>query len=291
VRRPALASLRAVALGLLWPLLVLAAVVTAGEVATAVRNSPTASPWLKAHADEIGALAIKVESGGNTTAYNGSCCYGVLQLNTTNIIAAGFSVTAYRYASLQDQVNGWAEIQAKALADPVIKRLSEMGTFDGQPVDASLLLACAQMGQGNCRKMVRSGRCKGFEDVLGTDICEMAAKTRAALGKPSPPPGGMPGGGSGSGSGSGLGSGPGVPSGPALDMAPDAAFKRGAGVSMDAVSEAVRSTSAAALLLWVAWLVAGNLSLFTHGQLTMHVATRSVLKAVVLVMVLMSFLS
>jgi hypothetical protein len=105
---------------LLWPLMVMAVTVTAEQVANAVRSSPNATPWMRAHANEIGALAIKVESGGNTTAYNGSCCYGVLQLNTDNIREARFTPEQYRNASLQEQVDAWSKIQAQALIDPVI---------------------------------------------------------------------------------------------------------------------------------------------------------------------------
>ena len=155
---------------LLWPALAIAAIVTAADVANAVRASPAASAFLKAHADEIGALAIKVESGGNTTAYNGSCCYGVLQLNTSNILAVGYSVSQYRYATLQEQVNGWAQIESQALRDPVIARLAGMSSVDGHPVDAAMLIACVQLGQGNCRTMINSGRCDGFKDINGTTI-------------------------------------------------------------------------------------------------------------------------
>src|SRR5262245_35457359 len=115
---------------LLWPVLAFAAIVSAQQVAEAVRNSHTASAFLKAHADEIGTLAIHVESGGDTTAYNGSCCYGVLQLNVSNILAAGYSISQYRNASLQVQVDVWSLIQSQALADPAIRTLESMARFD-----------------------------------------------------------------------------------------------------------------------------------------------------------------
>ena len=70
--------------GLLWMGVAFAAVVTAAQVADAIRNSPTASPWLRANADAVGSLAM-FESGGRTDVYNGSCCYGVLQMNRANI--------------------------------------------------------------------------------------------------------------------------------------------------------------------------------------------------------------
>lgn len=148
--------------------------VTAAEVAQAIRQSPTASSQLKAMADAIGSLAL-FESGGRLTVYNGSCCYGVLQMNRRNISATTpLTPEQYRLLPLQAQVNAWATIMSDALTDPVLQRLGRMTSFDGRPVDAPLLLACVQLGQGNCQRMLRAGRCDGFADLNGTTICSMA---------------------------------------------------------------------------------------------------------------------
>ena len=50
-----------------------------------------------------------------------------------------------------------------------------------QPVDAPLLLACVQLGQGNCKTMVQAGQCSGFSDANGTTICKVTAGMRNAL--------------------------------------------------------------------------------------------------------------
>ena len=259
---------------LLWPVLAIAAIVTAADVANAILNSPTANAFMKAHANEIGALAIKVESGGDTTAYNGSCCYGVLQLNTSNIVAAGYSVLQYRYATLQEQINGWAQIESQALNDPVIQQLAAMSTFDGHPVDAAMLIACVQLGQGNCRTMIKSGHCDGFHDSNGTTICSMAAKMDAAM--------------AGTGGTTGPSAGGGYTGGgsyaPPAGTAPDEAFTQGAGLPMGNVSQAIKLVAAALVLTWLAWSAAGSWSGFTKGRVALPDMTQNLSRAIVVVL-------
>jgi hypothetical protein len=264
--------------------LVVAAIVTAAQVAEAIRHSPAANAFLKANAEQIDALAIAVESGGNTEAYNGSCCYGILQLNTANILASGYTVSAYRYASLQDQVNAWSKIISQALSDPVIAQLAAMGAFDGHAVDASLLIACVQLGQGNCRKMIDAGRCSGFADANGTTICAMAERMNAAIaggGVATPGAGVSPGGGSGYLPG-------GVPGG---GMAPDEAFERGSGSSMTAISDATKLIVGALFLIWVAWVVSGSWGQFMSGRAVVYDTTGSIARAAVIALLVLWLLN
>lgn len=169
--------------------------VTAADVAAAIRNSPNASAWLRANADAVANLAM-FESGGRLGIYNGSCCFGVLQMNRTNIRQiARVSPEVFRTWSLQDQVNAWARLTTQAMNNQVVRSLIALGTFDGRRVDGNLVLACVQMGVGNCQRMIRSGRCDGFADRNGTTICRMAdeiANRGAAPSNPSNPGGTTP---------------------------------------------------------------------------------------------------
>lgn len=168
--------------------LVMAAVVSSADIVQAIQNSPAASPWLKANAQAVANLAMNVESGGNTTAYNGSCCYGVLQMNRRNIDHyARMSPEEYRALPLQAQINAWAALTTDALKASSVRQLIAMGTFDGRPVDGNLVLACVQLGIGNCQKMINSGRCSGFADRNGTTICSMADGMANTVGQPSSP--------------------------------------------------------------------------------------------------------
>lgn len=164
---------------ILWLLsgLALAAFVGAADIVAAIQNSPNSNAWLKANAQAVANLAINVESGGNTTAYNGSCCYGVLQMNKTNIKAyTNLTPEQYRQLSLQEQINAWSQLTVDAMKAGAVQQLIGMGQFDGRPVDGNLVLACVQLGIGNCQKMINSGSCKGFADSNGTTICSMADK-------------------------------------------------------------------------------------------------------------------
>ncbi|MGO3869716.1 MAG: hypothetical protein ACTJH7_06510 [Alcaligenes sp.] len=155
-----------------------AALVTAAQVADAIRNSPNASPWLKANADAVGRLAM-FESSGQLDVYNGSCCTGILQMNKKNI--RKYAETApedFKTWDLQSQVDAWSKLTTEAMQARAPKTLAGLGTFDGREVDGDMVLACVQLGIGNCQKMINSGSCNGFADINGTTICKMADRIR-----------------------------------------------------------------------------------------------------------------
>lgn len=155
-----------------------AALVTAAQVADAVRNSPNASPWLKANADAVGRLAM-FESSGQLDIYNGSCCTGILQMNKTNIREyAKTTPDDFATWDLQRQVDAWTKLTTDAMQARAPKTLAGLGTFDGREVDGDMVLACVQLGIGNCQKMINSGSCNGFADINGTTICKMADRIR-----------------------------------------------------------------------------------------------------------------
>lgn len=167
-------------LGLTFSVVTIAAtLVTAEQVAQAIKNSPHASPWLKANADAVGRLAMFESGGGQLDVYNGSCCSGILQMNKTNIQKyAKVSPEEFRTWGLQEQVDAWSKLTTKAMQAQAPKTLAGLGTFDGREVDGDMVLACVQLGIGNCQKMINSGSCNGFADINGTTICKMADRIR-----------------------------------------------------------------------------------------------------------------
>lgn len=168
---------KSLALSILIPTIAIAAVASADQIKQAIANSPYANQWLKDNAQAVANLAINVESGGRTDIYNGSCCYGVLQMNTANIRKyAGMSTTAYKNADLQTQVDAWAKLTVQAMKAKAPQTLSKMTTFDGRPVTGEMVLACVQLGIGHCQTMLNSGSCSGFADINKTTICKMADK-------------------------------------------------------------------------------------------------------------------
>jgi hypothetical protein len=181
--------LRLLLLALLLPAIAWAVTVSAAQIIAAVQAAPGATPWLRANAEAVAILAIRVESGGNTEAYNGTCCFGVLQMNRTNIRAyTNLTPEQYRQADLQTQINAWARLTADALRARAPTALTGMATFDGRPVNGNLVLSCVQLGIGNCQRMVNSGTCTGFADRNGTTICSMAERL-AGVATPSAGPG------------------------------------------------------------------------------------------------------
>lgn len=160
---------------------------SAAEIAASVQKT-SLNANLKQYANDIGGLG-RFESGGNAGIYNGSCCTGVLQVNRSNLKAYGGGITPQQYAnmSLDEQTEIWAKVTNAGANAPAVKALQGMQTFDGQPVDGSMILACIQLGVGNCQKMVDSGSCSGFRDSNGTSICDMANKMRKNMGKATTP--------------------------------------------------------------------------------------------------------
>ncbi|WP_019702950.1 hypothetical protein [Paracidovorax oryzae] len=259
------------------PIVALAVIVSAAEIIASIERSPNASPWLRQNAAAVANLAINVESNGETTAFNGSCCYGVLQMNQGNITRyAGVTPEEYRRQSLQQQVDAWSALTTDALQSRVVQDLLALGSFDGRPVDGSLVLACVQLGIGNCRTMLRAGRCSGFADSNGTTICGMADRIASGTAGGTPT---APGGGGGSGSGSGGGSGWQPAFGSCVRDAGGACvpvaesiqrgFARGSGQQMASVKTVSIAVAVAACFLVVGYVVMGVLQRFGAGQISL----------------------
>ncbi|MBD9534202.1 DUF3262 family protein [Comamonas sp. CMM01] len=239
---------------------VLAAMVSAADIATAIQNSPSASTWLKQNAQAVAQLAINVESGGNTTAFNGSCCYGVLQMNRTNIARyANVTPEQYQQLSLQEQVNAWTQLTSKAMQSAAVTNLLALGTFDGRTVDGNLVLACVQLGIGNCQTMINSGKCSGFADRNGTTICSMADKIAGTN------TGGSSGGNTG-GSGAGAGGSMDTPGRASVSMAE--AFAQGSGMEMSVLKRNLQIIGISAVALILAAGLGGMWQMFSMGRMS-----------------------
>lgn len=248
--------------------LVLAAMVSAADIAAAIGNSPTANAWLKQNAQAVAQLAINVESGGNTTAYNGSCCYGVLQMNRSNIERyAKVSPEQYRQLGLQQQINAWTALTTDAMRSSAVTNLLALGTFDGRAVDGNLVLACVQLGIGNCQRMINSGRCSGFADSNGTTICSMADRiSGSTTGNTNGGTSGGTGGGS-SGTGSGSGSGWASASPRPTDQTIAEAFAQGSGMQMDVLKRNLQALGASMVALVLGASLLGLWKMFATGRI------------------------
>jgi hypothetical protein len=262
---------------------VLAAMVSAADIAAAIQNSPSASTWLKQNAQAVAQLAINVESGGNTTAFNGSCCYGVLQMNRTNIARyANVTPEQYRQLSLQEQVNAWSALTSDALQAAAVRNLLALGTFDGRAVDGNLVLACVQLGIGNCQTMINSGKCSGFADRNGTTICSMADKIAGTNS-------GSSSGGTAGGSGSGTGGSNESPSRASVSMAE--AFAQGSGMEMSTLKRNLQMFGTSAVALILAAGMTGMWKMFSLGRMTTADLKARAIQACVLLSIAVAVIS
>ena len=235
--------------------------------------------WMRDNAALIGALAMR-ESTGSTTIYNGSCCTGILQLNNRNIRRyAGVTRQEFATWSLDDQVNTWAALTRDAMRDRAPQTLMGMTTLDGHPVDAAMVLACVQLGIGDCQRVINAGSCGVFADINRTTICSMADRIRRDVGN-----GGSNGSGSGSGgtgTGSGSGSGGGTYTPPNFDCVrgPDggcmsmndairAGFLTGSGTDMSRVRSYVQMILVALTFLIVGHGMVGSFGQFSKGVIS-----------------------
>jgi hypothetical protein len=275
-------------------------IVTAAQVQQAILSSPNASAQLQGYAGAVGNLAM-FESGGQLSVYNGSCCYGVLQMNNRNIASIVPPVTPaqFRTWSLQQQVNAWSTIMSDALRTYSARTLAGMGTFDGRPVSSSMVLACVQLGVGNCMTMIRSGRCSGFADINGTTICSMADRID---GTTTP-----------TNSGSNPGTGTGSPAPVSTNLTPtsvinncitdgyghcisisaamEQGFQTGSGRSMSDVRGFIQSLTVGITFLVCAWLALGLWREFTTGRIAtadLVMGGRSVLMIAAAIFVVMT---
>ena len=143
------------------------------DIANAISNSSTASSALKNTACTWGG-AGKSESGGNTCASNGAN-FGVLQLSTGNVQAAGYTPAQYTALPLQQQVDVWASQVGNANASSsnvaTISHAAATGqSFGGTPATSGMAAACVQFGGTICKNdlaALQAGQpCGGANPVL-----------------------------------------------------------------------------------------------------------------------------
>ncbi len=250
--------------------------VTAAQVAAAVANSPL-SPALKAYAADIGNLAINVESGGNLGVYNGTCCTGVLQVNTGGL-KTYCQCTPQEYAnmSLQQQVDIWAQVTNVNANNATVRQLMGLGSFGGQPVTGAMVLSCIQIGPGNCAKTVSAGTCatSAGSDGNGNNFCDFAAKINGGTGS-SPV---MVGDG-------GTQSGAAPPLLPAANYqypSVEEAFLAGAGVDVGQSKDAILSALSVAMFLWSAWVALAQYLSWRKGRIDWMTLQNNIVSSTVL---------
>lgn len=181
-------------------------------------------------------------------------------MNRTNIARyANVTPEQYQQLSLQEQVNAWTQLTSKAMQSTAVTNLLALGTFDGRTVDGNLVLACVQLGIGNCQTMINSGKCSGFADRNGTTICSMADKIAGTNS------GGTSGGNTG-GSGAGAGGSIDTPGRASVSMAE--AFAQGSGMEMSVLKRNLQIIGISAVALILAAGLGGMWQMFSMGRMS-----------------------
>lgn len=262
-------------------------IVTSDQVAAAVANSPL-NPSLQQYAATIGQLAINVESGGNLGIYNGTCCTGVLQMNTAGVEKyCKCEPMQYANLPLQQQVNYWAQLTNANANNSIVRGLMQMSSFGGQPVDGAMILSCIQIGPGNCAKTLAAGTCatSAGADGNGNNFCDFAASIRGGSAASSPSNGAASGTGTATGTASGAGTAPVATVWTPVSAA--AAFYNGAGVDMTAVHDAVTDFIAVAAMLWAAWVAQAQYFCYRRGSINLLTLKTNLIASTVLTMLIL----
>lgn len=160
------------------------------EVSQFFANS--SNPYIANNASTFTKMSFVETAGtGNTGIFNGSCCTGLMQMNTRNIYDFGGTqkgMTRAEFAQLdgQQQIDAYTRYYNSIQNDPNIKKvqnLAETGGYIGNhKVSADTVAACIQFGTGNCQAAMANGcsdRTRGNGGDNYKTVCEMAETARA----------------------------------------------------------------------------------------------------------------
>jgi hypothetical protein len=145
--------------------------------------------YLREHAMDFAAMSRFVEDPKQLVGIHNSCCTGLMQLNYINLRKpeiCGCTAQEFGAYSQQQQIdvyNRYLSTFANNFGIGQIKLLIvHSQTLGGHVVDGYTLVACAQMGTGNCDAAVRN-ECSSLAVGEGGDnhvnVCTMADKARA----------------------------------------------------------------------------------------------------------------
>lgn len=184
-------------------------VISANDIARMIQNSTTTSSFMKQNAGLFAAIAVGQESTArgqpgysDSTIFNGSCCYGIFQLNAaasapnvqTYSAQAGYgrlSGSAYAALSPAEQIDIYGKYEAATEA--AVKSIMQLAASGNgptlsaddegitSPVDAAFIVACMQMGPGYCKDAINANSCNDAYDGNSQSICKFARNARANL--------------------------------------------------------------------------------------------------------------
>lgn len=186
-----------------------AEIISANDIARMIQNSTTTSSFMKQNAGLFAAIAVGQESTAagrpgysNSTLFNGSCCYGIFQLNAASSAPnvqtygaqagyGGLTGAAYAALSPAEQIDIYGKYEAATEA--AVKSIMQMAAGGNgptlaaddegvtSPVDAAFIVACMQMGPGYCKDAINASSCNDAYDGNSQSICKFALNARNNL--------------------------------------------------------------------------------------------------------------
>ena len=150
---------------------------------------------VRSRAMDFASMSRFMENPKQWVGVHNACCTGLMQVNYSNLRNPDFcGCTAQEYAAYtqEQQIDVYVRYLQSLNADNGMTALKEMikngQTLGGHIVDGYTLVACAQMGSGNCDAAVANG-CSSVAVGEGGDthvnVCTMADRVRdSAAGSP-----------------------------------------------------------------------------------------------------------
>ena len=146
---------------------------------------------LRSSSQDFAAMSRYVEDQQQLVGIHNNCCTGLMQLNYVNLQnpnICGCTAAEYGAYTQQQQIDVYQNYFHTLNADYGMNQLKQMiaghQTLGGHVVDGYTLVACAQMGTGNCDAAVRNA-CSSVAIGEGGDthvnVCTMGDKARAAM--------------------------------------------------------------------------------------------------------------
>lgn len=146
---------------------------------------------LSQNAQDFADMSRFMENASQQTGLHNDCCTGLMQMNQGNLRKfCGCTPEQYAQMSVQQQIDVYGRYFSStqdAWGMQQLRQMMQSGqTLGGHKIDGITLVACAQMGTGNCAAAVKNG-CSSLALGQGGDghvnVCTMADKVRATADK------------------------------------------------------------------------------------------------------------
>ncbi|MDE2579116.1 MAG: hypothetical protein KGL46_09945 [Hyphomicrobiales bacterium] len=153
--------------------------------------SNSSNPTLANNSQYFADMSKFMEDPSQQTGLHNSCCTGLMQMNQSNLKQfCGCTPEQYAQMSAQQQIDVYTKYFNSIQNTPGMTEMQKLadsgGTLGGHKIDEFDVIACAQMGPGNCAAAIKNG-CSSLALGQGGDgsvnVCTMADAVRSRAAK------------------------------------------------------------------------------------------------------------